>query len=48
MEKINVKLPVDMIEEIICEHGDPTENDPNFNVHNFTWNNLKISQCSIR
>ena len=36
-----VKLPVDMIEEIICEHGDPTENDPNFNVHNFTGN-LKL------
>jgi len=33
-----VNLPSEMIESIMCEHGDPTENDPNFNVHNFTGN----------
>ena len=33
-----VNLPSELIESIMCEHGDPTENDPNFNVHNFTGN----------
>jgi len=33
-----INLPSEMIESIICEHGDPTENDPKFNVHNFTGN----------
>ena len=34
----SVSLPVELVEEIICEHGDPSESDPSFNVHNFTGN----------
>lgn len=34
----SVSLPVELVEEIICEHGDPSETDPSFNVHNFTGN----------
>tara|TARA_Y100000287_G_C14214475_1_gene352719 strand:- start:410 stop:808 length:399 start_codon:yes stop_codon:yes gene_type:complete len=39
----SVKLPVELIEEIICEHGDPSESDPDFNVHNFTGNLKYVS-----
>lgn len=34
----SVSLPKQLVEEIICEHGDPSEEDPDFNVHNFTGN----------
>tara|TARA_B100002019_G_scaffold182967_1_gene157929 strand:+ start:180 stop:584 length:405 start_codon:yes stop_codon:yes gene_type:complete len=34
----SVSIPVELVEEIICEHGDPSESDPSFNVHNFTGN----------
>ena len=34
----SVSLPIELVEEIICEHGDPSESDPTFNVHNFTGN----------
>ena len=43
----SVSLPTELIEEIICEHGDPSETDPSFNVHNFTGN-LKFVTTPIQ
>jgi hypothetical protein len=34
----SVSLPIELVEEIMCEHGDPSETDPSFNVHNFIGN----------
>ena len=44
----SVSLPVQLIEEIICEHGDPSENDSEFNVHNFTGNLKYVTTPPLR
>ena len=44
----SVSLPVQLIEEIICEHGDPSENDSEFNVHNFTSNLKYVTTPPLR
>ena len=36
-----INIPQELVKQLIAKHGNPTENDPNFNVHNFTGN-LKI------
>lgn len=33
-----IKLPKEVVQQIVADHGNPSDNDPNFNVHNFTGN----------
>ena len=33
-----INIPQELVKQLIAKHGNPTENDPNFNVHNFTGN----------
>ena len=33
-----INIPKELVEKLVVEHGNPTDNDPNFNVHNFTGN----------
>ena len=34
----HIRLPKEVVQKIVAKHGNPSENDPNFNVHNFTGN----------
>ena len=38
-----IKIPKELVKELVAKHGNPTQNDPNFNVHNFTGNLKMIS-----
>ena len=40
-----IKIPKELVKELVAKHGNPTQNDPNFNVHNFTGNLKMISVC---
>lgn len=33
-----IKIPKEIVKQLVADHGNPTDNDPNFNVHNFTGN----------
>lgn len=33
-----IKLPNEVVQQIVADHGNPSDSDPNFNVHNFTGN----------
>ena len=33
-----IKIPKEIVKQLVVDHGNPTDNDPNFNVHNFTGN----------
>jgi len=33
-----INIPTELVKQLVAKHGNPTKNDPNFNVHNFTGN----------
>lgn len=33
-----INIPKELVKELVAKHGNPTDNDPNFNVQNFTGN----------
>tara|TARA_B100001093_G_scaffold57489_1_gene48599 strand:+ start:2473 stop:2889 length:417 start_codon:yes stop_codon:yes gene_type:complete len=33
-----INIPKELVKQLVAKHGNPTEGDPNFNVHNFTGN----------
>ena len=33
-----VNIPKELVKALVAKHGNPSEVDPNFNVHNFTGN----------
>ena len=33
-----INIPKELVKQLVAKHGNPTDNDPNFNVHNFTGN----------
>tara|TARA_B100001057_G_scaffold499861_1_gene612187 strand:+ start:1939 stop:2343 length:405 start_codon:yes stop_codon:yes gene_type:complete len=33
-----INIPKELVKQLVAKHGNPTKNDPNFNVHNFTGN----------
>lgn len=33
-----INIPKELVKQLVAKHGNPTSNDPNFNVHNFTGN----------
>lgn len=41
-----INIPKDLVKQLVAKHGNPTDNDPDFNVHNFTGN-LKLVDVSI-
>ena len=41
-----INIPKELVKELVAKHGNPTENDPNFNVHNFTGN-LKMIYAPV-
>lgn len=42
----HIRLPKEVVQQIVAKHGNPTDNDPNFNVHNFTGN-LKMIDLPV-
>jgi hypothetical protein len=42
----HIRLPNEVVKQIVAKHGNPTDNDPNFNVHNFTGN-LKMINLPV-
>jgi hypothetical protein len=42
----HIKLPKDVVQQIVAKHGNPSDNDPNFNVHNFIGN-LKMIDLPV-
>ena len=34
----HIRLPKEVVQQIVAKHGNPSDNDPNFNVHDFTGN----------
>jgi hypothetical protein len=42
----HIRLPKDVVQQIVAKHGNPSDNDPNFNVHNFTGN-LKMINLPV-
>ena len=43
-EPINIHK--ELVKQLVAKHGNPTDNDPNFNVHNFTGN-LKMIDLPV-
>ena len=37
-----INIPSDLVKQLVAEHGNPTDNDPDFNIHDFTGN-LKMN-----
>lgn len=33
-----INIPKELVRQLVAKHGNPTKDDPNFNVHNFTGN----------
>ena len=33
-----INIPKELVKQLVAKHGNPTDNDPNFNVQNFTGN----------
>ena len=42
----HIRLPKEVVQQIVAKHGNPSDNDPNFNVHNFTGN-LKMIDLPV-
>ena len=42
----HIRLPKEVVQQIVAKHGNPTDTDPNFNVHNFTGN-LKMIDLPV-
>ena len=42
----HIRLPKEVVKQIVANHGNPSDNDPNFNVHNFTGN-LKMIDSPV-
>ena len=42
----HIRLPKEVVQQIVAKHGNPSDNDPNFNVHNFTGN-LKMIDAPV-
>ena len=42
----HIRLPKEVVQQIVAKHGNPSDNDPNFNVHNFTGN-LKMIDAHV-
>ena len=40
-----INIPKELVKQLVAKHGNPSENNPNFNVHNFTGN-LKMVQVT--
>lgn len=41
-----INIPKELVKQLVAKHGNPTKNDPNFNVHNFTGN-LKMIDLPV-
>ena len=41
-----IKIPKEIVKQLVADHGNPTDNDPNFNIHNFTGN-LKMVDVPV-
>lgn len=41
-----INIPKELVKELVAKHGNPTENDSSFNVHNFTGN-LKMIDVPV-
>ena len=41
-----INIPKELVKQLVSKHGNPTDNDPNFNVHNFTGN-LKMIDLPV-
>jgi hypothetical protein len=41
-----INIPKELVKQLVAKHGNPTDNDPNFNVHNFTGN-LKMIDLPV-
>jgi hypothetical protein len=41
-----INIPKELVKQLVAKHGDPSDNDPNFNVHNFTGN-LKMIDLPV-
>lgn len=33
-----INIPKELVHQLVAKHGNPTKDDPSFNVHNFTGN----------
>ena len=42
-----IKIPVETVKKILAKHGDPTKDNPDFNIHNFTGNLRFVEKTSI-
>jgi len=42
----HIRLPKEVVQQIVAKHGNPSDNDPNFNVHNFIGN-LKMIDIPV-
>lgn len=42
----HIRLPKEVVQQIVAKHGNPSDNDPNFNVHDFTGN-LKMIDLPV-
>ena len=41
-----INIPKELVKQLVAKHGNPTDNDPNFNVQNFTGN-LKMIDLPV-
>jgi hypothetical protein len=41
-----INIPKELVTQLVAKHGNPTDTDPNFNVHNFTGN-LKMIDLPV-
>jgi hypothetical protein len=41
-----INIPKELVKQLVAKHGNPSDNDPNFNVHNFTGN-LKMIDLPV-
>ena len=42
----HIRLPKEVVQQIVAKHGNPSDTDPNFNVHNFIGN-LKMIDLPV-
>jgi len=41
-----ISIPNELVAQLVSKHGNPTDTDPNFNIHNFTGN-LKMIDLPV-
>lgn len=41
-----ISIPNELVAQLVSKHGNPTDSDPNFNIHNFTGN-LKMIDLPV-